>query len=73
MGLKLSWRPQQAATLHARGHNFGSEPQRVLLLQLGWTSLHEAARDGHLSVVKQLLLSGASVSATDKVTPSSLL
>jgi hypothetical protein len=37
------------------------------LLQYGHTSLHWAARNGHLEVVQQLLGAGAAVDATDEV------
>jgi len=38
-----------------------------ILLQHGWTALHEAARRGSTELVATLIKSGADVNALDKV------
>jgi len=38
-----------------------------ILLQLGWTALHDAAFNGHAQVVEILIRSGADVNAHTKV------
>ena len=40
-----------------------------LLLQNGLTPLHVAAQNGQQAVVNQLLVAGADIQATDKVSP----
>ena len=39
----------------------------MLLLQVGWTALHYACRDGYTGVVEILLMNNADISATNKV------
>jgi hypothetical protein len=56
-----------AAHLHTHLKN-----TRLLLLQEGWTPLHEAAFQGQKGVVVRLLGAGAALNAADKVWPPSM-
>ena len=39
----------------------------MLLLQAGWTALHQACYNGHVEVVKLLMSNNADISATTNV------
>ena len=42
-------------------------PNVIPLLQDSWTALHNAAKEGHLEVVSELVGRGASIEAKDMV------